>query len=63
MKRNKGLMYGFNQRKEYEKYEKVCNGKSGSYTDWYEEITQKYGDYDSKKLLNFEKYITLLIRN
>lgn len=63
MRINKVLKYGFNQRKEYLEYKKVCNGKSISYTDWYEGIAQKYDGYDSKKLWNFEKYLTLLIRN
>ena len=52
MKRNKGLMYGLNQRKEYRNYEKVCNGKSVSYTDWYEGIVQKY---DGEFELSMEK--------
>lgn len=59
----KGLQYGFNFKKEYCEYKKLCNTRNStiSYTDWYKKIRNTYKCYSKCRLIDFEKYLDGLI--
>ena len=64
MKQKKALKYGFSFSCEYVKYKKICNicNESYVYSQWYKDVTSKYGAYSIDKLRDFEKYLIWLIR-
>lgn len=55
----KGLKYGFDFKKEYREYKKLCNTRNStiSYTHWYKKIASTYKCYDKCRLIDFEKYL------
>lgn len=55
----KGLKYGFDFKKEYREYKKLCNTRNStiSYTHWYKKIASTYKYYDKCRLIDFEKYL------
>lgn len=63
MVKKRGYKYGFIYKSEYSKYKEVCNKRNITitYSNWYEEISNKYDCYDISKLRDFEKYINWLI--
>lgn len=58
-KQYKAYIYGFKYNEEYKRYRELCKKKNRcfSYTDWYQNLKEKYKSYSFDRLWDFEKYL------